>query len=187
MSPLCENARRRVPIAPRGVALAVLLGFAGCVPPLENAILEVELVLPPNTLVAESTHAVVEVAAGEVDFYELWPRDGEPDGVPLPREPSATSISVVSGSAIDAISMKVRFCQDPQCALPGSDRSPEAHLLVRRPFHLGERSAIRVEVPAIPLVFERLPDVEGCAVRACTEELRDTYCDAAGAHLCDLR
>jgi hypothetical protein len=161
------------------VAIACL---SGCADPLENAILEVDLELPPNTTPVEPLHAVVQAEPGPPDFLEPWA--AEPASFTMERAPSAARFSVVSETAHAAIGIKVRFCEDLRCGLASDARAPEVHVRVEQPFHLREYSAIALALADIPPAFETLA-VGKCEVRACTEDERPTYCDARDVHVCD--
>jgi hypothetical protein len=161
-------------------ALSACALFA-CAEPLENAILEVELTLPPNSTRAEPLYAVVQAQAGDADFFVPW--TAEPATFEMPREESSVRFSLVSELAHAAIGVKIRYCEDPRCAIAIDDRAPEVHVRIERPFHLREYSSVVLRFTDIPPAFEDV-DVDKCAIRACTDEARATYC-TADVHVCD--
>lgn len=163
------------------LAVAVVW-LCACADPLENAILEVDLVLPPNSTRAEPLYAVVQAEPGNPDFFVPW--TAEPATFEMPREESAVRFSLVSELAHPAIGVKIRYCEDPRCAIAIDDRAPEVHVRIERPFYLREYSSIALRFTDIPPAFETL-DVGKCRIRACTEDERPTYCDATDVHVCE--
>jgi hypothetical protein len=166
--------------------VTALLSFAGsgCVSPLENAILELDVTLPPSTRPAETTHAVFEVQTGASDFIELWPSEAHAGSVPVPRMPSAARISIAADREHAFLSIKVRFCEDTRCSAAGSAFAPETRIRIAEPFYLGEYSEVTLAIDHIPTPIETI-DMGRCEVRACASEPRGNYCDETGVHLCE--
>ncbi|HHH30471.1 MAG TPA: hypothetical protein ENK57_19310 [Polyangiaceae bacterium] len=185
-------------LASRHAALALLLlGTAGCA---RNAILEVEITLPPRA--GEAQYALIELnpdELGDMPFEVQWAAVPlEP--LALGDAPVSTSVSVIAeGYAGDAL-LRIRFCRSPDCAeiLPPSDPQQEVRYRIERPFYTGARTRVNLMVPlpspapaprgCVEVVTSEptyLCTVERCAVQGCASgDVVSNYC-IADRHYCE--
>lgn len=170
------------------VALVVvaLAPSAGCA---RNAILEVEVELPPSP---EERYALFQIRH-ELDFALSWggePRPGhrlEASGTNLAR------ISVESEDESLDLHVKVRYCEDAGCGAPADDEStgaPASWFVVEQPFYVGHRTFWRERIEAVPPRLEpgERPDVvviDRCRIEGCTGGTPSTFCRLDGTHRCE--
>lgn len=178
------------------IALAIVA--SGCA---RNAILELELELPPNPAGAQ-VYAVVQ-ARGDLGFDEIW-SDAPLEGIPLSRactrtdpappcadrmlDPQCSAVISLIGDGDDLarpLHVRVRFCEDPTCSAPADATAPEHRVDIERGFYLGRYTQARVCVDEAPTVTNAVPEViERCEVR-CREGTAAMYCRLDGTHFCE--
>lgn len=155
-----------------------------------NAILELEIALPPAPP-GETIYVLTQARrADRFPFVGADWRAGE-DPAPIRLETTATrdhiSLETVGDDELD-LNVRVRFCTDPGCAALSDDieRAPQAWFTLEHPFYLGHRTFFELSVPTIPTTP---PDaeqpVERCAIRGCVDGVSTTYCRMDGSHLCE--
>ena len=171
------------------LTLAVALSSLGCA---DNAILDVDLVLPMAT--AEARVAVLDVRpASGFDFEGgIWQEsDVYP---PLETELGASTTTVVGSVPAEHIEqdvlVRVRFCGEEACAAS----APAVCFRLERPFHAGEVSTFHAEITSIP---PSTPSGSVCAISPTTitrceigcagvgPTMGADYCRADGSHTCD--
>lgn len=146
--------------------LAILCAVVGgCA---DNSFLELTLGLPGRADMRQ--HAVVRVLPGEgdaLDFSLPW-RGLEKNFVLLPGGQDQ-SVSVESRSEGVDLGLRVEFCATEFCE--GLDeRSPaEAWFAIRKPFAIGARTRLRIEIPNIPAGLPSGPLIIDCSGGSCVE------------------
>lgn len=184
----------------RAALLLALASLAsGCT---RNAILELELELPPQPSGETPRYAVVQVAS-DASFDEAW------DDVPLERRLLSASctrpeptlpcpdrmldpecsevISIVGGEDVltKPLDVRVRFCVDPTCSAPVDASAPEQRVVIERAFYLGRYTQARVCIDEVPLTTDLNPErIERCDVR-CREGTSALQCRLDGTHFCE--
>ncbi|MEZ4253297.1 MAG: hypothetical protein R3B99_34245 [Polyangiales bacterium] len=140
----------------------------GCASP--NAILEVELTLPPVFDDGTSTpqrFASVVARRGTGEFDLLWSTSATTEGFRLDDETTTVqTASVVSEEAFDEpLSLKVVFCATTPCR----DGEGVSHWFeVERAFYPGEVTKVRLDVSADPTSGSTAPaTVARCRVEGC--------------------
>jgi hypothetical protein len=178
-------------------ALVLALALAtGCA---RNAILELELELPP----APAGQVVFAVVEARTDASFDAPFTGEPlDGFPLAPsctrgdtpppcgdrmlDPSCSAVVSVIGDGDDGarpLHVRVRFCQDPSCAAPADGSAPEHRASIERAFYTGRYTQARTCIDALP-VEPSLDTIERCEVR-CRDGNAARHCRLDGTHFCE--
>ncbi len=170
----------------RALALAIVL-VTGCA---ENAILEVELMLPPAS--GAVRHVFVQTRSGEAEFEATWSGSGSVDGIVLADgAPSRSVVSVEAddGAELDApLSLKIRYCTTERCTEVADSDAQEVWVSVERAFYEGRYTQLEVELPAVgacsPPCATELSFTK-CQVRGCRAGDTVMYCDRDGRHFCE--
>jgi len=168
--------------------------FVGCTTP--NAILEVELVLPPSTATGlDRDYAFVQFRSGEVGFDQSWTTDprGDYPGTELTDSTQEARYSVVSEDDTIRLHLKVRFCSGPTsdaatCKLmdeEGSEFSRARWFEFERPFYIGERTKWKVHIEQIPSDRATVETVERCHIEGCADGDGSDYCRLDRSHFCE--
>lgn len=131
----------------RGLVIAALLLASGCA---QNAVLELQLELPPAPDASQQWFAQVQVRRAESSGFDAtWMGDDLP-GIELGAASSWACTSVESHDATLDLNVRVRFCKSPRCDMLGDDTAPERRFHIEHPFYLGRHtywSAVIDEVP----------------------------------------
>lgn len=158
----------------------------GCV---DNAILELEVDLPPNTT-DETLYAFLQTRSSVMsDFEEEWATQGLLDGFELGTEPTTQAISIVADPTDypgDAL-FRLTFCGTPRCDGIGDDVRAQVRLVVEHPFYSLARTRARWTVPTLPEMTIETPErIERCQVEGCREGTTSSYCrEGDGTHFCE--
>ncbi len=146
------------------VACALLAGCA------DNSFLELTLGLPGRAGMRQN--AVVRVLpadeSGELDFSLPW-RGLEKNFVLLPGNQDQ-SVSVESREEEVDLGLRIEFCATEFCDGLDEPAPSEAWFLIRRPFTIGARTRLRIEIPLIPNGLPSGPLVVDCGGGSCVEE-----------------
>jgi len=167
------------------VAAAGCLTIAACA---DNAILEVELDLPPRP---STTPLYAFVQARAADKFPLPDPWGGSDlgAVELGDARYVDSISLLTSETNVDVNIKVRFCEDPRCTSIPDDNAPECWFHLEHPFYVGKRTFWSARVAAIPMdgdAHHRTEVlVDRCQIRGCVEGDLSDYCRVDGRHLCE--
>jgi hypothetical protein len=182
------------------IARAVLFSLALCAC-ARNAILELEIDLPPQPDGAPSLTAVVQ-ASTRADFGEDWSALPIETGVslassctradpPLPcnermLDPECSAIaSIVSNSEDSPLYVRVRFCEDESCAAANDESAVEQRIEIEHPFYVGRYTQARSCIEEVPLATDPDPLViERCQVR-CRDGNAAQHCRLDGTHFCE--
>ncbi len=143
--------------------------LASCSP---NAVLEVELELPPRT--DELRFALVQARDGTDATYPFdvaWSPVQLSMGVPLTESPSFERVSIVSETEPELLRLKVRFCTTARCDAPGSAES-EAWFELEHPLYLGAATDWSFRFAGIPTFGQTHP----CAGRTSSMDVLDSQC-----------
>ena len=186
----------------RLLAIVPLLAFvhAGCT---ENAVLEIELQLPPNPGPG-TRFALTQMRRADMNpFDEQWAGQDLP-AVELGTEALVDEISVVSDEDDLDMHVRVRFCISRTCGDLMDANAPERWFFLEHPFYLGHRTEwregdmARADDPRI----ESIPDatdsctadpmpgncpimVGRCQIRGCVEGMIGNFCDMSDRHFCE--
>jgi len=163
-------------------ALALAIVLSGCP---ENAILEIELDLPPaNTM--EQQFALTQMRRGDMNpFNEDWAGEDLP-AIQLGAERQVDRISLVSDDDEVDVHIKVRFCSTDICSELADADAPERWYQLEHPFYLGHRTEWAERIEMVPAAKDTTPTVvERCLIRGCVEGFLRSYCRVDGRHLCE--
>ena len=146
--------------------LALCAALCGCA---DNSFLELTLGLPGRADMRQ--HAAVRVLPGdengELDFGQSW-RGLEKNFVLLPG-PQDQSVSVESRREEVDLGLRVEFCATEFCENL-NERSPaEAWFVIQRPFTIGARTRLKIEIPNVPAGLPAGPLVIDCRGGSCLE------------------
>ncbi len=184
--------RGRLAIVAIGLALA-----SGCT---RNAILELELELPPSPA-GTRLFAVVD-AQSDLGFDDPWPAgplEGVPLGVACTRadpappcddrvlDPTCSMVVSVVGDAGDVprpLRVKIRFCEDAGCEAEADLAAPEHRVEIERAFYLGRYTQARACVDEVPAATSPPELIERCDVR-CRDGAAAMHCRLDGTHFCE--
>ncbi len=188
----------------------VLMFAAGC---QNNAILELELTLPPacsdatcamdsdcplgvactpdglcGACTGDDVYAFVQMRTN-TDFDRRWSGADPLDGFLLNADGSRIeTISTVAQPAEYERDLLVRvtFCSDARCAGFGDDRAPERRLEIEHPFYELKRTRTSWEIEAAPSgTVEEAEIIDRCAVRGCRMGTTTDFCRLSdGSHFC---
>jgi len=139
-------ARSRLPLA---LVSALLAG--GCA---QNAILELQIELPPAPAGSSARFAYVQVASPNsgFDFGVDWGDEGFT--VPLTDSSQWTCVSVVGASPEVDVNARVRFCQEERCLDVADGNAPESRIFVQDPLYIGRRTFVRRRILRVPECVE---------------------------------
>ncbi|HBQ11000.1 MAG TPA: hypothetical protein DEF51_07410 [Myxococcales bacterium] len=143
MTSFARTARARAAVA--ALALSGLLG--GCA---QNAIMELQIELPPAPAGSSETFAYIQVAtpAGGFDFDVEWGDTGF--SFPLTATRQWACVSVVSGDPTVDVNARIRYCSDPECLDVADGNAPESRVAIESPLYIGRRTFVTVGVPQVP-------------------------------------
>lgn len=169
------------------LALALAASLGSCA---RNAVLEVEVTLPPQPAGDVPRYAVVQFAAEPQEFESDWAGNGDFEGVPLGDAPTTTRFSIVSETEPTVVLVKVLFCTNPTCDVLADDprRTPAVWYRLERSFYIGARTRWTPEIlevpPAPPTAALEVDkcEIEGC-IRAGAPD--SSFCRLSGAHFCE--
>jgi hypothetical protein len=155
-----------------------------------NAVLEVELELPPQPAAGEPRYAVVQFESQPRSFEEDWRGANDHAGTALAAEPVSVAYSVIAEDPSTVVQVKVLFCTTPDCSAidDAPDRVPGLWYRLERSLYVGERTRWRQTIAAVPTdppaatIEVDKCEVEGC-IRAGASET--TFCRLSGAHYCE--
>jgi hypothetical protein len=164
-----------------GIGLVAL----GCGPE-PNAILEVELLLPPRAEPSTTRFAYVQFRRADGHPFELdWERSDR-DGVELSDVSTPADISIFTTEPNVDVHLRIRFCQQPTCGAIGDDLSPELWYALEQPFYEGHRTSWGTTITDEPMGRPTAPEVvDRCMIRGCVDGETSTYCDLGGRHFCE--
>jgi hypothetical protein len=166
------------------VSLAVFLSACGP----SNAILEVELVLPPVFDDGGTPQRFASVVArrGTGEFDLLWSTSAATEGFLLEGTSTMQVASVISDDGFEEpLSVKVVFCPSSPCR---DGDGPSHWFEIERAFYVGERTKVRLDVSQDPSMGSESPTsiarcrVEGCGTGDPTSP--SGFC-IGGRHFCD--
>ncbi len=134
---------------PAGLALCALL-IAGCA---QNAILELQVQLPPNPP-GETWFAQIQVRTAPTtdplsNFRINW-MGNDLRTVPLTSVSQWDCVSVEGLDPSVSLHVKVRFCRAEDCLDLLDGDPPERLYSLETPFYIGSRTYHRIVVPAVP-------------------------------------
>ena len=182
------------------ICVGVALGVTGCA---RNAVFELELDLPPQPGGIAPIFAVVQVR-NDGEFGADWSTVPRLPGMPLsatcarPAEPLAcddrelapdcSAVVSVIGDGADfsrRLRVRVRFCEDPECAAANDATAPETRVDIERALYQGRYTQGRVCIDTVPTSPTPEPVlVDRCAVR-CRDGAAVMHCRADGSHFCE--
>jgi hypothetical protein len=170
-------------------ALALLLAvpLASCA---RNAVLEVEITLPPQPAGESQRYAVVQFATEPQEFEADWAGNGEFEGVALGEAPSRTRFSIVTETDTTVVLVKVLFCRNPTCDVLEDDPrlTPAAWYRLERSFYLGARTRWSPEITEVPAGPDMAPElVDKCEIEGCIRagSADSNFCRLSGEHFCE--
>jgi hypothetical protein len=153
----------------------------------QNAVLEVEITLPPQLASSDQVHVVTQFrrAAG-YPFEAEWEPPDSP-GNALTDAQSSIAFSVVTEDPNTDVNVRLRFCSRAQCEDLSDDNSPERWFVLEQPFYMGERTFWSAEIATIPDRRPSSPErADRCSIRGCNEGGEvSSYCRLDGRHLCE--
>ena len=159
---------------------AVLLVLAGCA---DNAVLELDLGLPPESLDGLHRFAFVQARSGAEPFDEPWGGSDPVEGFMLGFDPHRESVSVVADDASieDPLRIKVRYCFTARCSSLSDADAPQAEIEIERAFYVAERTFLTLDLTG----ENESITVEKCRVRGCIGGTVSTFCRGDGTHFCE--
>ena len=172
-------ARSRLPLA---LLSALLAG--GCA---QNAILELQIELPPAPAGSSARFAYVQVASPNsgFDFGVDWGDEGFT--VPLTDTSQWTCVSVVGASPEVDVNARVRFCQEERCLDVADGNAPESRIFVRctsgRCGCSGDADCTAED--AVCRAGGCVDRVGRCDVEGCITGATDNFCADDGSHFCE--
>jgi len=185
-----RSRRRRGVTRPWKAALALVALLASCAE--DNAILELDVVLPVPTDETTQRFAFVQVRTDELGFDIPWSGGDSLEGFRLSNgtpEERTQQISVVAQPSHYErdIHVRVHFCRESQCTGIGDDVAPEARLVVEHPFYSGQRTFAEWTIDEVPGAAGEPDRVERCAIAApgCREGMTTNFCRMDGTHFCE--
>lgn len=127
--------------------LAAFVLLAGCA---QNAVLELQVEIPPAASSADPVYAQVQVRRTDATGFDVsWTGD-DPPGVALQQDASWVCTSVDSHDASIDLDVRVRFCQSPSCDALGDDTAPEVRYHLEHPFYIGRHTYWSAQIAAVP-------------------------------------
>lgn len=165
--------------------LFVAVGLSyGCV---ENAVLEMHLLLPPDATTDTPVYANLQVRDDTLRFDNMWSGAEPVRGFLLEQTSRTEQVSIVAlpEDFERSVHARLRFCSTDQCTglgnpmmgIPGDDSAPELRLVIEHPFYSLKRTRVRWEVPVIPSRVEAVPvTIPKCQVEGCTDGSAVMYC-----------
>jgi hypothetical protein len=146
----------------RRALLAVFLLLGGCA---ENAVLELQVQIPPAPDPSTETYAQVQVRRADATGFDVsWTGD-DPQGVQLGQDAAWVCTSVDSHDATIDLDVRVRFCGSPACDALGDDSAPEVRYHLEHPFYIGHHTYWSAQIAAVP---ECTTDAD-CALGRCVD------------------
>ncbi len=132
------------------VLLGALVVLTGCA---RNAVLEGELLLPPNPP-GESLFACVQVFEEGTVFEVDWAGNSlRSQALTSDVQQYAFSVNSELGDFDDDLLIKVRFGTDDKCQNVGAmDPQSNVWIVVGSPLYLGEVTRFRLDIPGVPHV-----------------------------------
>ena len=153
--------------------LAVVLG--GCA---RNAVLELEIELPPEEGLAL---AELYVLSDYTDFSDAAWTEAQLE--PLTELGDVARVDIVAeGASIErALGLRIRLCTAEPC--PAG--APEQLVRIDRAFYVGERTWLRIPLPATPVRDPELLIFDRCEVGGCLDGDTLSYCRLDESHYCE--
>lgn len=163
------------------IACLGLAALSGCA---RNAVLEVELDLPPGPT---DRFAVVQFETAD-GFDSTWL--AQYPGTPLGSGRQTVEYSLITESPNERLRVKVNFCTTPDCTgLDDTfDRAPAVWYELERSFYIGERTRWVVTIDTLPIDPPSAPmSVGRCQIQGCIEATgtTTTFCRLDGTHYCE--
>lgn len=165
----------------------ILFGLGLCVLAAcesQNAILEVELSLPPQQ--EEALFAQVQFRPAENHPFDIKWEGEDLDSFPLASETLTVNLSVISEEPPDLVHTKIRFCASTSCTALEDDRAPELWFALEQPLYLGERTRWKQSVPQVPSeTSSEAQIIDKCEIVGCVSGEASFYCRLDGSHFCE--
>jgi hypothetical protein len=154
----------------------------------QNAVLDVQLMLPPTSAASPTRYALVQVrrSAGH-DFEDEWLGD-DADPFELSEEPTLAQLSVDTTEPATDLRVKVLFCETRTCDSLADARAPQAWFELEQPLYLGRRTAWAACLSAIPMgVPTAATSVSRCEIHGCIAGAPPTWCSTGSPtrHYCE--
>ncbi len=165
--------------------LSLTAPIASCA---RNAIIEIELTLPPLPAGQPPTYAVVMVVDDEHDFDSVNIEPQNP-GTLLGDRQQEIYLSVVTERPDGAMRMVVYFCSNTVCEGGDVPRLPQVRYRFVRATYIGHRTRWRGRIDAIPPAGGPFSEtcVDRCEIEGCIEG-SGTFCRSEdGTHYCQER
>lgn len=162
----------------RAWLVAVLL--AGCA---DNAVLELDLGLPPESFDGINRFAFVQARSGLEPFDEPWGGTDPVDGFRLGLEPHREELSIVAeeGAIAEPLRIKIRYCFASRCTALSDAEAPQAEIEIERAFYEASRTFLTLDVTGMDEAIA----IEKCRVRGCIGGSVSTFCRGDGTHFCE--
>ncbi|QQR91700.1 MAG: hypothetical protein IPJ88_08335 [Myxococcales bacterium] len=171
----------------KSIAIALSLwALAGCSAE-QNAILEVQLTLPPYSASgAEELYALIQFRWAENNPFSVEWEGSDPAGVRLEANGTVSEVSVVADSPEGDVNLRVKFCANPTCTALGDDLAAESRFVLENPLYIGERTFWSATIASIPSDKDsEALIVDKCDIEGCLEGEASSYCRNAGTHFCE--
>lgn len=168
----------------RTSALASLVCFVLGACESQNAILEVELGLPP--LQDETLFAYLQLRPAENHPFDIKWEGEDLAGLGLEADPVTVNLSVISEDPPDLVHAKIRFCASASCTALQDDRAPELWFALEHPLYLGERTRWKQVLPQVPSeTSAEAQTIDKCEIVGCVAGEASFYCRLDGTHFCE--
>ncbi len=160
----------------RALVIGALL-LSGCA---QNAVLELQVQVPPAPDPSTPRYALVQVRrADATGFGVAWTGD-DPPGVALGQQAAWVCTSVESHDETVDLDVRVRFCGSATCDALGDDTAPELRYHIAHPFYIGRHTYWSAQIAAVPECMVDSDCPAGVCVAARCSCTTDTDCCPGG-------
>lgn len=185
----------------QALLLLLAMGITGCA---RNAIFNLDVVIPAQTVTDGRRYAFIAVSSGQSDFDEQPFAVQGAVNVDLTEGRRVVPFAVTSSDPTTAVRVLVRYCHEPNCAELDLDMRPFMEGMVpgyryafEHPFYIGAVTSYTLPVPALgmPAESSAINTVCRCAIEGCGEaEPGSSHCygtaelctdDPAFPHFCE--
>lgn len=168
----------------RPLALALALFSLGCA---RNAILELDVTIPAQTVVDGRRYARIEVSDGVTSFDEDSFGSGETVELSA-ATPGTARFAVMGSDPSTEVRVRVRYCVRPACDDPNEDvrpfqegMRPGYRYVFERAFYVGHVTSYEIRVDPLSAGTESAASepICRCAVAGCVAGAATSYCRAS--------